>query len=82
MGGDGPLLRRFLLSPHALTNVYNLTRTELRLWLSRRELNPVHAARIWSYLYLDLVEEFGAMPELPAPIWWRSSARCRSCRRG
>ncbi|ACB74122.1 radical SAM enzyme, Cfr family [Opitutus terrae PB90-1] len=69
-----PLLRRFTLSPSAPTNLYDFTRAELRLWLSRRELNPVHAARIWSYLYLDLVEGFGAMTELPARVRARLEA--------
>lgn len=77
MTGGGPLLRPCTLSPPAPTNIYDLTRADLRLWLSRRELNPVHAARIWSYLYLDLVEGFGAMPELPARVRTRLEAEMR-----
>jgi len=50
------------------TNLYDLTRAELRGWLSRRNLNPIHAARLWSYLYLDLAESFDAMPELPLRV--------------
>lgn len=56
------------------TNLYELTRAELRLWLSRRELNPVHAARIWSYLYLDLTDTFAAMEELPPRVRARLEA--------
>ncbi|HVU25623.1 MAG TPA: 23S rRNA (adenine(2503)-C(2))-methyltransferase RlmN [Opitutus sp.] len=52
----------------ARTNLYDLTRDELRLWLSRRDLNPVHAARLWSYLYLDLAASFDAMPNLPPRV--------------
>ena len=58
----------------ARTNLYDLTRDELRLWLSRRELNPVHAARLWSYLYLDLADSFDAMPDLPPRVRERLAA--------
>lgn len=50
------------------TNLYDLTRPALRHWLSQRELNPAHAARLWSYLYLDLADSFAAMRELPARV--------------
>lgn len=61
----------------ARTHLHDLTREELRLWLSRRELNPVHAARIWSYLYLDLVESFDAMPDVPARVRARLAAEAQ-----
>lgn len=61
----------------ALTNLYDLTREELRLWLIHRELNPVHAARIWSYLYLDLVDAFELMPDVPARVRRRLAAEAR-----
>ena len=50
------------------TNLYDLTRPALRHWLSQRELNPAHAARLWAYLYLELADSFSAMPELPARV--------------
>jgi 23S rRNA (adenine2503-C2)-methyltransferase len=58
----------------ARTNLYDLTRAELRQWLARRELNPVHAARLWSYLYLELADSFTAMSELPARVRQRLEA--------
>lgn len=65
-------MRRFVNA--ARTNLYDLTRDELRLWLSRRAFNPIHAARIWSYLYLDLADTFDAMPEVPARLRARLAA--------
>jgi len=59
------------------TNLYDLTREELRLWLARRELNPVHAARIWSYLYLELAETFDALAEVPARVRARLAAEAQ-----
>lgn len=53
--------------PHRI-NLYGLTRTELRQWLANAGANPVHAAKLWSYLYLDLVDSFSAMPQLPPRI--------------
>jgi 23S rRNA (adenine2503-C2)-methyltransferase len=58
----------------ARTNLYDLTRPDLRAWLVRRELNPVHAARLWSYLYLDLADTFDAMPDLPPRVRDRLAA--------
>lgn len=51
-----------------LTNLYSLTRVELRSWLMQREINPIHAERIWSCLYLDLVDSFEAMSDVPARV--------------
>lgn len=56
------------------TNLYDLTRAGLREWLSGRDLNPVHAGRIWSYLYLELVGGFDAMEEVPARVRARLAA--------
>ncbi|MEO7599827.1 MAG: 23S rRNA (adenine(2503)-C(2))-methyltransferase RlmN [Opitutus sp.] len=55
-----------LLTPR--TNVYDLTRAQLSAWLSERELNPIHAARIWSYLYLELMTSFEAMADIPVRV--------------
>lgn len=62
------------MSQPALTNLYDLTRADLRTWLIQRDLNPTHAARLWSYLYLDLVDILDAMPDLPARVRDRLAA--------
>lgn len=48
-------------------DLYNLSRPQLRLWLSQAGLNPIHAAAIWSALYLDLVENLEAI-EVPVRV--------------
>jgi len=57
-------------------NLYDLTREQLRLQLVRWELNPVHVARLWNYLYIELAASLEAMTELP-----RNSARASPPRR-
>lgn len=47
-------------------NFYDCTRDELLALASRWGFPPVHAARLWAYVYLEGVEDWGAMPELPA----------------
>ena len=54
-------------------NVYNLSRSELRQWLVDCDLNPIHAATVWSALYLDLVTSFDAMADVPVRIRGRLS---------
>jgi len=54
-------------------NVYNLSRSELRQWLVDCDLNPIHAATVWSALYLDLVTSFDAMADVPGRIRGRLS---------
>ena len=51
-----------------LHNVYDLTRAQLCAWLVERDLNPIHAGVIWSYLYLDLAPSFESMDRVPARI--------------
>jgi 23S rRNA (adenine2503-C2)-methyltransferase len=51
-----------------LINLYDLTREQLRAQLVRWEFSPVHAGRLWNYLYLELAESFDVMPELPAKV--------------
>ena len=60
----------------ARINLYDLTREQLHALLVRWELSPVHAARLWNYLYLELAESFSAeaMPELPAKVRARLAA--------
>ena len=58
-------------------NLYDLTREELRVWLVRWELNPVHVRRLWAYLYLNLAESFDDMPKLPARVRARLAVEAR-----
>jgi 23S rRNA (adenine2503-C2)-methyltransferase len=61
------------MSPH----LYAFTRAELIARFGEWALSPVHAARLWSYLYGDLAESFDAMPELPASVKARLVAETR-----
>jgi len=49
-------------------NLYDLTRDELTAQLARWELSPVHAARLWNYLYYEGVVSLAQMPELPPKL--------------
>jgi len=51
-------------------NLYDLSREELRMLFVRWDFPTVHAARLWSYLYLALAADFSVdvMPELPARV--------------
>ncbi len=60
-----------------LTDLYGLTLDELRLRVATWGLSPVHAARIWKYLYLGLAASVGEMTELPARVRERLSAETR-----
>src|SRR5258708_10778391 len=46
-------------------NFHDLTREALRLQVVRWGFSPVHAARLWAYVYLEDVERWADMPELP-----------------
>lgn len=65
------------MKPAAPINLYDLTRAELQRWFGRWALSPVHAARLWNYLYLELADSFAAMPELPARVRARLEAGTR-----
>jgi 23S rRNA (adenine2503-C2)-methyltransferase len=58
------------MKPPAVTNLYDLTRAELHARFARWGFAPVHAARLWNYLYLALADSFSAdaMPELPEKV--------------
>jgi len=47
-------------------NFYDLPRAELLALAARWGFPALHAARLWSYVYLDGIEDWRAMPELPA----------------
>ena len=63
--------------PATRRDLYDLTREELRELFVRWELSPVHAARLWNYLYLALADSFDAMPELPPKVRARLVAETR-----
>ncbi len=48
------------------TDFHDLTREELRALAVRRGFPAVHAARLWSYVYLEGITDWRTMPELPA----------------
>ncbi len=50
----------------APVNFHDLTREALRLQVVRWGFSPVHAARLWAYVYLEGIERWADMPELPA----------------
>jgi 23S rRNA (adenine2503-C2)-methyltransferase len=57
-------------------NLYDLTRDQLHAQFAAWGLSPVHAARLWNYLYLELAASISAaaMPELPAKVLSRLRA--------
>jgi len=63
--------------PATRRDLYDLTREELRLQFVRWDFSPVHAARLWNYLYLALADSFDAMPELPPKVRARLAAETR-----
>jgi len=62
------------VKPAVHRNLYDLTREELRGLFVQWEFKPVHVARLWKYLYLELVDSFEAMPRLPARVRTRLAA--------
>jgi 23S rRNA (adenine2503-C2)-methyltransferase len=61
-------------------NFFDLTREQLRLLVARWNFPPVHAARLWSYVYLEGVECLDTMPELPARFRARVEGELRFVR--
>ncbi len=59
------------------SNLYDLTRSELQERFVQWDLSPVHAGRLWNYLYLELADSFAAMPDLPAKVRTRLEAGTR-----
>ncbi|MBI2518027.1 MAG: 23S rRNA (adenine(2503)-C(2))-methyltransferase RlmN [Opitutae bacterium] len=62
-------------APH--TNFYDLPRTELLARAARWGFPTVHAARLWAYVYLEGVEDWRAMPELPARFLTKAEQELR-----
>jgi 23S rRNA (adenine2503-C2)-methyltransferase len=57
--------------------LYGLSRAELNQLVASWEFSPVHAARIWRYLYVDLVAEISDMASLPSHLRARLAAETR-----
>jgi 23S rRNA (adenine2503-C2)-methyltransferase len=51
--------------PSAPVPFHDLTREDLRVWTVRRGFSPVHAARLWRYVYLERIQDWTRMSELP-----------------
>jgi len=62
------------LKSAAPINLYDLTREQLRVLFVRWGFSGVHVGRLWSYLYLELVDSFDAMLDLPAKVRARLAA--------
>ncbi|MDF9831886.1 23S rRNA (adenine2503-C2)-methyltransferase [Ereboglobus sp. PH5-5] len=64
-------------SPHASpTDLHGLTRDELRALITSWDFSPVHAARLWNYLYYEAAGalDSDAMPDIPARLMERLQA--------
>ena len=55
-------------------NLYDLTRLELTELITGWDFSPVHAARLWRYLYWECVGSLADMTELPAKVRTRLQA--------
>jgi 23S rRNA (adenine2503-C2)-methyltransferase len=74
----GPGRRSFSILPHSTpTDLYGLTRPELRALVESWGHSPVHAARIWKYLYLGLAGSLGQLTDLPRRVRERLAAETR-----
>jgi 23S rRNA (adenine2503-C2)-methyltransferase len=62
---------------HPRTDLYGLTRPELHALVESWGFSPVHAARLWKYLYLGLAASFDELPEIPARVRSRLAAETR-----
>jgi 23S rRNA (adenine2503-C2)-methyltransferase len=56
------------------TDLYGLTKAELSGLVESWGMSPVHAARIWKYLYLGLAGSLADMQEVPARVRARLSS--------
>ncbi len=61
-------------APNVPADLYSLTRPELDGLNASWGFSPVHAARLWRYLYWELADSFAAMTELPAKVRARLEA--------
>jgi 23S rRNA (adenine2503-C2)-methyltransferase len=54
--------------PGSQRSFHDFTRDELTALVASWNFSPVHAARLWSYVYNDGVKRFAEMPEVPAKL--------------
>ena len=59
---------------HTFVNFYDLTRPELFELAASWGFPTVHAAKLWAYVYLNGVETWSAMPELPVRFRTKAEA--------
>jgi 23S rRNA (adenine2503-C2)-methyltransferase len=57
-------------------NLHDLTRDELHRLIASWEFSPVHAARLWNYLYYEAVRSWSEMPEIPVRLLARLQSAC------
>jgi len=55
-------------------SVFDFTRDELASLIRSWDFSPVHAARLWSYVYHEGIDRVAAMPEVPARLRARLAA--------
>ncbi|MBW8780799.1 MAG: 23S rRNA (adenine(2503)-C(2))-methyltransferase RlmN [Verrucomicrobia bacterium] len=55
-------------------NLYDFTRAGLTALVAEWGLSPVHAARLWNYLYYESTDTLAAMSDLPARLKTRLEA--------
>jgi 23S rRNA (adenine2503-C2)-methyltransferase len=55
-------------------NLYDFTREQLRQRLGEWDINPIHVALLWNYLYVQQVSSIDAMSDLPPRLRARLSA--------
>lgn len=60
--------------PHIRSYFYDFTRADLTALIASWDFSPVHAARLWSYVYNERVERLANMPEVPARLRARLEA--------
>jgi 23S rRNA (adenine2503-C2)-methyltransferase len=60
----------------SLLDLYDLTRAELSALLASWEVNTVHTARLWNYLYWECVSSIAEMGELPARLRTKLETLC------
>lgn len=60
----------------ATLDLYDFTRAQLQAQFAAWGLKPVHAGRVWSYLYLDFVSEIADMAEVPARVRKELARHC------
>jgi 23S rRNA (adenine2503-C2)-methyltransferase len=61
----------------APTDLYDLTRGELFALFGKWGFSPVHAARLWKYLYLGLAGSLDDLVGLPARVRAQLAAETR-----